>query len=152
MPRMMGNVTNELKIFDPQTSETVSLFYRKPTNKEKATWQAKAVKMSSAGGSRKTKFEVMGFEEKLEIGLTLLVGIQEGYFVRGDLAISSQPGTTGYCPDWKSIIAEEAGELIVSMADYVFGGARIADDDEKGGENTTKNFPTSSTDTSIRTE
>jgi len=154
MPRKIGNVTNELKVFDPQTGETVSLFYRKPSNKEKASWQAKAVKMFNTGGSRKTRFEVMGFEEKMEIGLTLLVGIQEGYFIRGEMPVSSTPGAKGYCTDWKEIIAEEAGELIVSMADHVFGGARIADEDEdqKGGTEQTKNSQEGSIDISALKE
>lgn len=129
MPRILGAAQNSLRINDPQGGEPITLFYRNPTNKERAQYQTSTFKVRGAG-----RVEIKTFETRLEFGLRIITGFKEGDFLIEEngqpVPFSSWEGARHYRADWKALLEKNAGDLICFLAAFVFDGVTSATEEE----------------------
>lgn len=111
---------NELVIFDPLSNGNVTLFYRKPTTEERVNYMRRLFKKNEKGENE------IDYDVRTEYGLEILTGIGEDNFGNAEgKAISSNPESSNFDKDWKTLVEAEADELIILLAVTVFEGARI---------------------------
>ncbi len=118
MPRRLGEELSELRIQDNLSNSEIVLRYRTPTTQERLGYEnAKAVRK---GGRVEDKRP----QARQKYGMKILAGFREGDFERmvdGKWTpISSNPDSPNYWPEWKSVIAEQAGDMVEALAIQVF--------------------------------
>lgn len=126
MRELKAVTNNVLKISDALTGETVELFYRMPTTAERVAFER------SAHQWKKNQFVDASAQARIEYGMKILTGFQDGAFAVDGRAISSDPEAENYYAGWKDLVKESAGDLVAALAAAVFQGARVtaAEDDE----------------------
>lgn len=132
MPRITApDITNELKINDAISGETITLFYRLPTTEERVRYGKSSIRREG----NKIKNEIV--EARQKFGKMILTGIKDGDFVKlvdgKEVAYSSDQQSPAYDPDWKDLVCRYASDLIEFMALQVFEG-NTRDVDIFGGE------------------
>lgn len=110
---------NTLTIQDTRSGTEIELYYRNPTSREEALFQAKVVKRKG------TKVVLKSFDTRLEFGLKVLTGFREGDFGIDGKPISSDPDSPNYREDWKNILADGAADIIRTVGMTVFEGVRV---------------------------
>lgn len=124
MRELNRSETNTITIQDARSGSEIELYYRNPTSREEALYQAKIVKRKGSKVVLKT------FDTRLEFGLRILTGFRVGDFGVDGQPISSVPGSPGYREDWKDIVAEGASDIVRALALTVFEGVRVNTADE----------------------
>jgi len=116
------------------SGEEVGLFYREPTTKEAHQYQSEAVQ-------RKRNKVIFRHSEAAEkYGKKILLGIREGDFgapnATGEtVPISSDRQSPHYREDWRDLVEQHAGIIIIALGQHVFGGTEALDgEDEMDGE------------------
>lgn len=130
MPRIIGAEKNELIINDALAGCQVALYYRMPTTRERQAFLDAAVKRVN------NKISMHQAEARMRSGLAILVGIRDGDFMRladGDpVAMSSDPKSSDFYPEWKDEMEAGCGDLIMAMAGLVFDAVpQIASKEEQ---------------------
>ncbi len=112
---------NILDIQDGITGEVHEIWYRMPTNEERAAYQ------NGVFERRGQRIKSRIFENRLKFGSRIITG-----FTRGTLGIdgklfSSDPNDPDFRQDWKDLLVRHAGDIVASVAASVFeatGAAR----------------------------
>ena len=128
MPRIIGSEKNELIINDALSGDQLGLYYRMPTTKERQGYLDAAVKRV------KNKVTLHHAEARMKYGMSILVGIREGDFMRMKegkaVPMSSDPLSPDFYEGWKQEMEDGCGDLIMALAGVVFdGGADVAQPD-----------------------
>lgn len=129
MPRDLQKSDNNKATFaDGVSGGEVSLYYRNPTNAERIAFR-------EAGFERNgKKFIDRSSEAELAFGAKILKGIKDGDFVNGEKAVSSNPDSKDYDPDWKKLVLETAGDLVQMLATVAFNGVLLKLDEPEEEE------------------
>lgn len=115
MPRNLEQCTNnEFRFHDPRTGEEVIFFYRSPTTEDRVRHQARRY------GRRDGKLINRARSACIESAAGILTGIRDGDFILGDRPFSSIPGNPGYREDWRILLEEMAGDLLLVMGHDLF--------------------------------
>ncbi len=119
MARVLGEERHTLQIQDPVSGSVLRLYYRRPTSEERVAYQMSAYRFE--GGERRF---CLG-ETRLKYGLEILTGFGEGDFqIREDGR--ETPLDPARHPDWKTLLAEHAPDVVSYLAQQVFEGLRLA--------------------------
>ena len=117
MARRLGG-DNILIIQDNISDTQIHLKYRMPTTGEIISYRN--------GSTKRVRNQLVSRvgENRLEHGKKILTGFREGDFERyidGKWTfISSNPRSDHYDPSWKDLVAEQAPDLIETLAVHVF--------------------------------
>lgn len=115
MPRNLEKCdNNEFRFLDPRSNEEVIFFYRSPTTEDRVRHQA------SRYGRIGSKMVIRTRTACVESAAAILTGIRDGDFVVGDEPLSSTPGGPGYREDWRDLIRDMAGDLLLLMGHDLF--------------------------------
>jgi len=107
---------NVIEVQDGMSGDTHEIFYRQPTNKERAAYQAALFK-------RKGKKVIdCSFETRLRFGRRICTGFTKGTFGAAGKPFASEIGDADYHKDWKKLISDGAPEVFTAMAFQVFEG------------------------------
>lgn len=109
---------NTLTVFDRRSGTEIELYYRSPSSREEALYQARLVKKKGK------KILMNAFETRLSFGLAILTGIREGDFGVDGKPISSEQGSPNYCAEWKKAVEEGASDIVRHLAVTVFEGVQ----------------------------
>lgn len=105
---------NEIRFHDPIGGTEVLFFHRDITTEDR-------VRHTTRKFVRKDGKLVMRFHSAcIESAAAVLTGIRDGDFLYGDEPLSSTPGNPGYREDWKQLIEEMAGDLLLLMGHALF--------------------------------
>lgn len=134
MPRIIGSPRNELILNDTLAGCQVGLYYRMPTTSERQGYLNAVVKRE------RNKVTLHHAEARLKYGLKILEGVRDGDFLRTvngrSVAMSSDPASPDFHPEWKKEIETGCGDLVLALAGLVFeGGAEVVtpeEDDDPG--------------------
>ena len=108
---------NELVINDARSGTELTIYYRNPTNREEALYQAKLVKRKGK------KIIVNTYDTRLLFGLRIITGFKEGDFCLDGKEISSDPMSSRFFEHWKDLLKEGAADIVTTLAQAVFEGA-----------------------------
>ena len=126
MPRVIGEgVLNQVDISDAIGGGEVRLFYRTPTTRERAAYQAKAIQV----GGRKMKAKLKLSEARLEFGAKILEGVREG-----DVLLKTAAGEaplTSETSGWRDKMAQYAPDLVEALAAHVFEGTSALEPEDE---------------------
>lgn len=136
MSRQLGEgVKSILKIEDPISNDTLTVFYRVPTSEERVKYTA------SLFERERDRVKVNVTETRQQWGLKIIEGFKEGDFQRvsnGECKpMSSDPKSENYAPDWKDYLSRYAPDVLEAIATHIFEGTRISS--SQGKEFTSKN-------------
>lgn len=120
MPRLLSDAPCSVTFYDKISDSKITLFYRLPTTEER-------IKYTNSFVTRKGKnIEASLGEARLDNGMAILTGFQEGNFLQaGNLPLSADPESKNYNPEWKNIVHKYAADLISALAMHVFEGSAI---------------------------
>ncbi len=107
---------NVIEVQDGMSGDVHELNYRRPTNKERAAYQAALFER------KKKKVVDKSFETRLRFGKRICTGFVKGTFGANGKAFSCEPEDVDYLADWKEQIAKGAPEVLTAMAFQVFEG------------------------------
>jgi hypothetical protein len=93
---------------------TFSLFYRRPTNEEIVAYN-KALFVKRNG-----KVVNSVVPTRIEFGLKILTGVQDGVFSLSGKPVSSDPSSPDYHPDWKGMLKNALAANVINFAFRVF--------------------------------
>jgi len=129
MPRIIGGERNELILNDTLAGCQVGLYYRMPTTSERQGYLNAAVKRE------RNKVTLHHAEARLKYGLKILEGVRDGDFLRTvdgkPVAMSSNPASPDFYPDWKKEIEAGCSDLVLALSGLVFeGGADVVTPDD----------------------
>ncbi len=115
---------NVLEIQDGISGDVHEIYYRMPTNEERATYQ------NGAFERRGRKLRARIFENRMKFGARIITGFRKGSLGAGGKPFSCEPDDPDFRQDWKDLMIEHAGDIVASVATCVFestGAAREAD-------------------------
>lgn len=119
---------NEASIHDSVSGDTHTLFYRLPTNQERAAYQAALFRRSG------NKLENRIFETRISFGEKIVVGFVKGTLGAEGKAFASETSDPDYRSDWKGLIKANAPEILAALAQNAFEGTgvmrNVFDEDE----------------------
>jgi hypothetical protein len=107
---------NELKILDSISGSEIVLYYRLPTTRERIAFNKSCFKEK---GGKLINHTVAA---RAAGGEMVLAGIRDGDFVYGGTPLSSDPNSPNYREDWKALVKETAGDLLIALGMTVFEG------------------------------
>ncbi|MBE7415080.1 MAG: hypothetical protein HS130_07600 [Deltaproteobacteria bacterium] len=119
MRELTRSEKNTLTVLDTRSGSEIELYYRNPTSREEALYNARLVKKKGA------KIVIRSFDVREEFGLKILTGFRTGDFGVDGKPISSDPNDPDYRDDWKRIVAEGASDIVRTLALTVFEGVRV---------------------------
>lgn len=105
---------NKIKIFDKLSGSELIVKYRMPTTEERIEFKRKCIKR------RGSKVADNSAEALLEIGPRLITGFGDGDFEIDGKPISSDPLSNNYYPDWKTLLVEQASDIVMYAAQTIF--------------------------------
>ncbi|MEM5787186.1 MAG: hypothetical protein AAGU11_07690 [Syntrophobacteraceae bacterium] len=115
---------NVLDIQDGITGDVHEIYYRMPTNEERAAYQ------NGVFERRGQKLKSRIFENRLKFGARIITGFAKGTLGIDGKAFSAETGEPDYRADWKDLLVRHAGDIVASVAAVVFestGAAREAE-------------------------
>lgn len=104
---------------------TFDFFYRRPTTEEIIAYN-KGLFIKKNG---KVINNVV--PTRIEMGLRILTGVQDGVFSLNGKAISSDPGSPDYYPDWKNLLKGALSGTVANFAFKVFEAVSEAQIDQE---------------------
>lgn len=117
---------NVLEIQDGISGDVHEIYYRMPSNEERAAYQ------NGAFERRGNRIKSRLFENRLKFGARLITGFRKGTIGIDGKAFSSDSSDPDYRQDWKELLVRHAGDIVASVAAGVFentGTAREAEPD-----------------------
>jgi hypothetical protein len=123
MPRLLNNAPCSITFYDKISDSKITLFYRLPTTDER-------IKYANSGISRKgNKIESTIGENRIDYGEKILTGFKEGAFEKSPgVLLSSDPKSSNYDENWKTIVKNYAADVLAALAVFVFEGSLVADE------------------------
>ncbi len=115
---------NILDIQDGITGDVHEIYYRMPTNEERAAYQ------NGVFERRGQKLKSRVFENRLKFGSRIISGFTKGTLGIDGKLFSSDPSDPEYRQDWKDLLTRYAGDIVASVAASVFeatGASREAE-------------------------
>jgi hypothetical protein len=112
---------NKKIVHDPVSDTPIEFWYRLPTTNELVGYQAKLYKRDG------NKLKVNAVEARLDYGLRIITGFRDGDIGIDGKAISADPTSPGFYPQWKDLLKASAAHLVIAFAFHVFEGTRIED-------------------------
>ncbi len=112
---------NTLDIQDGITGDVHEIYYRMPTNEERAAYQ------NGVFERRGQKLKSRVFENRLKFGSRIISGFAKGTLGIEGKPFSADPSDPDYRQDWKDLLIRYAGDIVASVAANVFeatGAAR----------------------------
>lgn len=110
---------NTIEITDGLTGDVHEIFYRVPTNEERAAY------MNGAVQRKGKKIMARLFENRLKFGERIITGFTKGTLGVDGKAFSSDADDPDYRADWKSLLIENAADIVAAVAVSVFEGTGI---------------------------
>ena len=107
---------NVLEVQDGMSGDIHEMFYRPPTNKERAAYQAALFKRQGK------KVIDRSFETRLRFGKRICTGFTKGTFAADGKPFASDANDADCRKDWKVLIGKGAPEVLTAMAFQVFEG------------------------------
>lgn len=104
--------TRQVLVMTDQAGETYELYYRLPTNDERV-WHSN--QLYERKGKR-TVIKQNIFAEQVALGRKLILGFSEGYFMDGDLFISSDSSKPYYRTGWRDLLEQARPTDLQSVA------------------------------------
>lgn len=128
MPRILSDQPCLVTFFDNISGDKITLKYRLPTTEER-------IKYTNSQVSRHgRKVESTMGETRQKYGLRVLLGITDGNFQKADgKPLSSNQESPAYDPDWKTVIAKFAPDVVAMLAMHVFENSLTTDEPETEG-------------------
>lgn len=118
---------NVLEILDGISGDVHEVYYRMPTNEERAAYQNGV--FERRGRTLRSRL----FENRLKFGARIITGFAKGTIGIDGKLISPDPNDPDFRQDWKDLLVRHAGDVVASVAASVFestGAAREADPEE----------------------
>ena len=115
---------NVIEIQDGTSGDVHEIFYRMPTNEERAAYQ------NGVFERRGQKIKSRIFENRLKFGARIITGFSRGTFGTDGRVFSADPADPDYRQDWKELLVRHAGDVVASVAASVFeatGASREAE-------------------------
>ncbi len=115
---------NVLEIRDGTSGDLHEIYYRMPTNEERAAYQNGAFERHGQ------KLRPRIFENRLKFGVRIITGFKKGTLGVGGKTFSSEPDDPDFRQDWKDLLLRHAGDVVASVSVAVFestGPVREAD-------------------------
>lgn len=115
---------NVLEIQDGITGDVHEVWYRMPTNEERAAYQ------NGVFERRGQKLRSRIFENRLKFGARIITGFAKGTIGIDGKPISPDPNDPDFRQDWKDLLVRHAGDIVASVAVSVFestGASREAE-------------------------
>ncbi len=122
--RDFASERNILDIQDGITGDVHEIFYRMPTNEERAAYQ------NGAFERRGQKIKSRIFENRLKFGSRIITGFTRGTLGIEGKAFSSDPDDPDFRSDWKDLLVRHAGDIVASVAATVFEATGAAQEAE----------------------
>ncbi len=126
--RVVSSKPNTLRLMDNISGTTIELYYRTPTAAEQAGY--------TNGMTKRVRNRIVNCtgECRQKHGKDILEGWRDGDFgeeIGGKaVAVSSNPGSQGYRPDWKEWFAKHNADLVERLAIHAFEASTDLDDGE----------------------
>lgn len=105
---------NILDIQDGITGDVHEIYYRMPTNEERAAYQ------NGVFERRGQKLKSRVFENRLKFGSRIISGFTKGTLGIDGRLFSADPSDPDYRQDWKDLLVRYAGDIVASVAASVF--------------------------------
>jgi len=96
------------------------LYYRRPTTEEVVSYNAKLIQQKNG------KIVSNVIPTRIDFGLKILVGFQDGIFQANGKDISSDPGSPDYFPDWKQLLRNVLSTTVAKFAFDVYEATKEA--------------------------
>lgn len=110
---------NAIDIADGRSGDIHEMYYRNPTAKEMAVYQA-------AMFERKGKKVVNKvYSTRIKFGEAILTGFKPGTFGINGVAISAVETDPGYRADWKKLLVDNSPDVVAAVAQQVFEGTGV---------------------------
>lgn len=117
MPReLQQSDRNDLTIQDTISGSEIGLYYRLPSTKERVAFNKACFKQQNG------KLVNQVVAARAAAGELVLTGFREGDFSFAGQPISSDPASPHYRKDWKQLVKETAGDLLITLGLTVFEG------------------------------
>jgi hypothetical protein len=121
-------------VFDSATGQEVELFHRLPATSEEVEYQRKTFRRRSGKNISPEDIARNLAEIRVEFGLKIVTGFKEGDLGVDGKAISCDPDSPIFYPEWKTLLREKAPRIVSALATAVFEGGRVQTPDEEEGE------------------
>lgn len=115
---------NTIEINDGISGDVHEIYYRTPTNEERAAYLAGAVQRKGK------KILNRVFENRLKFGAKIITGFKKGTIGKDGKAFSCDENDEDYREDWMDLLVSEAGDIVAAVGASVFEmtGAAQAED------------------------
>jgi len=110
---------NVLIVKDSASGDEHELYYRTPTNAEVTSYMASHIRRSGK------KLIQTIYESRLKFGVLILEGFKKGTFGVDGCAFSSDPEDEDFRSDWKGLMAQNAGDIVSTVAVHAFEGTHV---------------------------
>lgn len=111
---------NVIEITDGISNDVHEIYFRKPTSKEIASFQARLFE-------RKGKKVInRAHATRLCFGAEIITGFKPGTLGINGVAISPVASDPGYKADWKDLLVQNAPDIVAAVAQQVFEGTGVA--------------------------
>ncbi|MHC1726497.1 MAG: hypothetical protein AB9866_10885 [Syntrophobacteraceae bacterium] len=107
---------NVIEINDGASGDVHEVYYRMPTNEERAAYQ------NGAFAVKGRKLQARIFENRIKFGARVITGFKKGTLGIDGKAFSSEANDPDYREDWKTQLVENAGDIVTAIAAFVFEG------------------------------
>lgn len=107
---------NVVEINDGATGDVHEIFYRMPTNEERAAYQ------NGAFALRGRKLQARIFENRIKFGARVITGFKKGTLGIDGKPFASDANDPEFREDWKDLLVKNAGDIVTSVAALVFEG------------------------------
>lgn len=104
---------------------TFDLFYRRPTTEEIVAYN------KSLFVKRNGKIHNNVVPTRIEMGMKIVTGFQEGVFTLNGKSISSDPASPDFYPDWKNLLKQVLSGTIANFAFRVFEAVSEVEGDQE---------------------
>ena len=104
---------------------TFDFFYRRPTTEEIVAYN------KSLFTKRNGKVHNNVVPTRIEMGLKILTGFQDGVFALNGRSISSDPASPDFYPDWKGLLKQVLSGTVANFAFRVFEAVSEASPDQE---------------------
>ncbi len=123
--RDFASERNVLDIQDGITGDVHQIFYRMPTNEERAAYQ------NGAFERRGQKIRSRIFQNRLKYGSRIITGFSKGSLGIEGKPFSSDSDDADFRQDWKELLVRHAGDIVASVAAAVFEATGAAQEAEQ---------------------
>lgn len=111
---------NTVEIRDGLSGDDHEIYYRMPTNEERAAYQNSA--FARSGNRLKARL----YENRIKFGSRIITGFKKGSLGIGGKPFSSDESDPDYRADWKDLLVQHAGDIVSSVAVTVFESTGVA--------------------------